>query len=151
MAAPALRKQGVDGRVKHGHDGVGEWVIGHDGWHSLLQSDNSLPTDSRDPSLAVRGIARENSNLMTTLKVGIASYEDMKAGTMAVARGEQRNAASEPKIWFTSTESFAKFRSCGPIDFIGVVAPAMLGKRDRQTQLNGEPMQAPVTRQQLRA
>ena len=29
---------------------------------------------------------------MTTLKVGIASYEDMKARTMAVARGEQRIA-----------------------------------------------------------
>jgi hypothetical protein len=30
MAMPALKKQGVDGRVKHGHDGVGGWVIGHD-------------------------------------------------------------------------------------------------------------------------
>ncbi len=30
---------------------------------------------------------------MTTLKVGIASYEDMKARTMAVARGENRIAA----------------------------------------------------------
>ena len=28
---------------------------------------------------------------MTTLKVGIASYEDMKARTMAVARGEPRD------------------------------------------------------------
>ena len=27
---------------------------------------------------------------MTTLKVGIASYEEMKARTMAVARGERR-------------------------------------------------------------
>jgi predicted transcriptional regulator len=30
---------------------------------------------------------------MTTLKVGIASYEEMKARTMAVARGERRGAA----------------------------------------------------------
>jgi hypothetical protein len=37
-----------------------------------------------------RGPARERSNLMTTLKVGIASYEAMKARTMAVARGERR-------------------------------------------------------------
>ena len=44
---------------------------------------------------------------MTTLKVGIASYEDMKARTMAVARGEQRVLSDEPKVWFTSTESFA--------------------------------------------
>ncbi len=24
---------GVDGRVKHGHDGMVGWVIGHDGWY----------------------------------------------------------------------------------------------------------------------
>ena len=38
---------------------------------------------------------------MTTLKVGIASYEEMKARAMAVARGERRVAADEPKVWFT--------------------------------------------------
>ena len=35
---------------------------------------------------------------MTTLKVGIASYEEMKARTMAVARGEWRVARDEPKV-----------------------------------------------------
>jgi predicted transcriptional regulator len=45
---------------------------------------------------------------MTTLKIGIASYEEMKARTMAIARGERRVASGEPKVWFTSTESFAK-------------------------------------------
>ena len=48
---------------------------------------------------------------MTTLKVGIASYEEMKARTMAVARGERRLSPDEPKVWFTSTESFAKVLS----------------------------------------
>ena len=48
---------------------------------------------------------------MTTLKVGIASYEEMKARTMAVARGERRVAADEPKVWFTSAESFARVLS----------------------------------------
>jgi hypothetical protein len=38
MVAPAIKKQGVDGRgrprrVKHGHDEVGGWVIGYDGWY----------------------------------------------------------------------------------------------------------------------
>jgi hypothetical protein len=42
---------------------------------------------------------------MTTLKVGIASYEDMKARTLAVARGERRVSPAEPKVWFISTES----------------------------------------------
>ena len=50
---------------------------------------------------------------MTTLKVGIATYAEMKARTLAVARGERRIASTEPKVWFTSTESFAKVLSAG--------------------------------------
>lgn len=48
---------------------------------------------------------------MTTLKVGIASYEDMKARTMAIAKGELKPKATDPKVWFTSPESFAKLLS----------------------------------------
>ena len=59
---------------------------------------------------------------MTTLKVGIASYEDMKARTMAVARGEQRVTGNEPKVWFTSTESFAKVLSAGNRELLRVIA-----------------------------
>jgi hypothetical protein len=39
MAAPALKKEGVDGRVNHpiksgdGHDGAGGWVIGQAIWY----------------------------------------------------------------------------------------------------------------------
>lgn len=48
---------------------------------------------------------------MTTLKVGIASTEDMKARTLAIAEGVVQPTASEPKVWFTSPESFAKLLS----------------------------------------
>ena len=48
---------------------------------------------------------------MKTLKVGIASYEDMKARTMAIARGELQPKPGDPKVWFTSPESFAKLLS----------------------------------------
>lgn len=48
---------------------------------------------------------------MTTMKVGIASYNEMKARTMAIARGEHKPVRSEPKVWFTSVESFAKVLS----------------------------------------
>ena len=48
---------------------------------------------------------------MKTLKVGIASYEDMKARTMAIARGELRPQPGDPKVWFTSPESFARLLS----------------------------------------
>jgi predicted transcriptional regulator len=48
---------------------------------------------------------------MTTLKVGIASLDEMKARTMAIARGRLKPAAGDPKVWFTSPESFAKVLS----------------------------------------
>ena len=50
---------------------------------------------------------------MTTFRVGIASYEEMKSRTMRIARGEQRVSAREPRVWFTSMESFAKVQSVG--------------------------------------
>ncbi|HJM50983.1 MAG TPA: helix-turn-helix domain-containing protein, partial [Alphaproteobacteria bacterium] len=42
---------------------------------------------------------------------GIASYQDMKARSMAIARGEGKARRGEPKVWFTSLESFAKVLS----------------------------------------
>ena len=43
----------------------------------------------------------KRSLAMTTLKVGIASYEQFKKRTMAIARGEYRRAVGEPKVWFS--------------------------------------------------
>ena len=48
---------------------------------------------------------------MKTLKVGIASLEDMKKRTMAIARGRLKPSKGDPKVWFTSPESFAKVLS----------------------------------------
>lgn len=48
---------------------------------------------------------------MRTLKVGIASLEDMKKRTMAIARGRLKAGRNDPKVWFTSPESFAKVLS----------------------------------------
>ena len=48
---------------------------------------------------------------MTTLRVGIASYEQYKERTMAIVRGEYKVAPDEPKVWFSSIESFAKVLS----------------------------------------
>ncbi len=59
---------------------------------------------------------------MTTLKVGIASYEEMKARTLRIARGEQPPGAGEPKVWFLSTESFAKVLSAGNRELLRVIA-----------------------------
>jgi predicted transcriptional regulator len=48
---------------------------------------------------------------MKTLKIGIAAYEDMKDRTMKIARGQLKPRPQDPKVWFTSTESFAKVLS----------------------------------------
>jgi predicted transcriptional regulator len=48
---------------------------------------------------------------MKTLKIGIASYQEMQSRTMAIARGTLKPKPGDPKVWFTSTESFAKVLS----------------------------------------
>lgn len=46
-----------------------------------------------------------------TLKIGIASAAEMKARTMAIAKGKLKPSPDDPKVWFTSAESFAKVLS----------------------------------------
>ena len=74
---------------------------------------------------------------MTTLKVGIASYDEMKARTLAVARGKRRIAADEPKVWFTSTESFAKVLSVGNRDLLRIIAEQAPGSLDELARMTG--------------
>ncbi|MEQ9331548.1 helix-turn-helix domain-containing protein [Thalassobaculum sp.] len=74
---------------------------------------------------------------MTTLKVGIATYEEMKARTLAVARGEKRSAADEPKVWFTSAESFAKVLSARNRDLLRVIAEQAPGSLDELARITG--------------
>lgn len=75
---------------------------------------------------------------MTTLKVGIASYDEMKARTLAVARGERRVAADEPKVWFTSPLSFAKVLSAGNRELLRVIAEQAPGSLDELARLTGK-------------
>ncbi len=48
---------------------------------------------------------------MTNLKVGIASLEQYKSRTLAIARGEYVPAADEPKVWFQSLETMSQVLS----------------------------------------
>ncbi len=75
---------------------------------------------------------------MTSLKVGIASYEEMKARTMAIARGERRAAPGEPKVWFTSTESFAKVLSAGNRALLRVIAEKAPRSLDELARMTGK-------------
>jgi predicted transcriptional regulator len=68
---------------------------------------------------------------MKTLHVGIASYDDMKARTMAIARGELKPGRNDPTVWFTSIESFAKVlseRNQALLDLIAKEKPASLAE-----------------------
>lgn len=74
---------------------------------------------------------------MTTLKVGIADYEEMKARTMRIARGEQKPATSDPKVWFTSTESFAKVLSAGNRELLRIIIEQAPGSVEELSQMTG--------------
>lgn len=74
---------------------------------------------------------------MPTLKVGIASYEEMKSRTMRIARGEYRPTAGEPKVWFTSTESFAKVLSAGNRELLRLIVEKAPGSLDELARLSG--------------
>jgi predicted transcriptional regulator len=50
---------------------------------------------------------------MKTLKIGILPYEDMKARTLAIARGQLKPGKDEPKVWLPSTETLGRVLS-GP-------------------------------------
>ena len=48
---------------------------------------------------------------MKTLTIGIASYQQIKAMTTAIARGELKVTKCDPKVWFSSIESLAQVLS----------------------------------------
>jgi predicted transcriptional regulator len=45
------------------------------------------------------------------LKVGIMPYREMKARTLAIARGQYKPRPDEPKVWFASLKSLASVLS----------------------------------------
>lgn len=45
------------------------------------------------------------------VKVGIMPYREMKARTIAIARGRYKPGPDEPKVWFTSLKSLASVLS----------------------------------------
>lgn len=140
----------------HGPDG--ERLAGFDNAHPVGGRKRGEPQDHRHRLRTIRAyeyrdaatlladfwrtvdtVLRERwSDPMTTLKVGIASYEEMKARTIAVARGERRVAPNEPKVWFTSTESFAKVLSAGNRELLRIIAEKAPGSLDELARITGK-------------
>jgi predicted transcriptional regulator len=48
------------------------------------------------------------SQMVGTLKIGIASYEEQKTMVRAIARGEHVPKDDDPKVWFSSLESLSQ-------------------------------------------
>jgi predicted transcriptional regulator len=61
----------------------------------------------------------------------------MKARTMRIARGEHRVASDEPKVWFASTDSFAKVLSAGNRELLHIIAEKGSGSLDELAQISG--------------
>ena len=74
---------------------------------------------------------------MKTLRVGIASYNEMKAMTLAVARGKRKITQRAPRVWFPSTESFARVLSAGNRDLLRLIAEKAPSSLEELAQLTG--------------
>ena len=74
---------------------------------------------------------------MKTLKIGIAVYDRIKARTMGIARGEYKPAKGEPKVWFTSVESFAKVLSQRNQELLMLIAREQPGSLTELAELSG--------------
>lgn len=61
---------------------------------------------------------------MSVLKVGIATFEQMKARTLAIARGEIRVSPSDPKVWVPSADSFSKVLSSSNRELLSLISSA---------------------------
>ena len=67
-------------------------------------------------SFVGRRVPLRRLRAMTTLKIGIADTEEMKARTLRIARGEEQPSPDDPKVWFISTESCLLYTSPSPRD-----------------------------------
>lgn len=74
---------------------------------------------------------------MTTLKVGIADPEEMKARTLRIARGEEKLLPGDPTTWFVSTESFSKVLSAPNREMLRIIAQEKPDSLDALAALTG--------------
>jgi predicted transcriptional regulator len=74
---------------------------------------------------------------MSTLRIGIATYAEMKARTMAIARGEITPSPTDPNVWFPSMESVGKVLSSRNMMLLGVIASQRPQSLDELSQITG--------------
>jgi predicted transcriptional regulator len=59
---------------------------------------------------------------MKTLNIGIASLDEIKNWTLAVARGEYTISKNDPKVWFTSIESLGMVLSAENRELLNIIS-----------------------------
>lgn len=77
---------------------------------------------------------------MATLKAGIADYEEMKDRSLRIARGEEKPAADEPKVWFNTTESFARILTSGNRELLHVISERKPQSLEELSEMTGKAM-----------
>lgn len=55
------------------------------------------------------------------MKIGILSWEEYKARNLAIARGELKAKASDPKVWMPSLEAVAKILSAENVELLRTI------------------------------
>ncbi len=71
------------------------------------------------------------------LRIGIAPYEKIKERTLAIARGDYKLLPTEPKVWFSSMESFAQVLSTRNKLLLEMIAQAKPQSMTELAQLSG--------------
>ena len=119
------------------HDKYGTRVLGYDNAHAVkppkkfkfagqrlpydhrhrTSSDKGVPPCVRVSAAASGGFFRrgrsshQGSTAMKTIVIGVMPQEHIRARAIAIAKGEHKPKAGEPKIWFTSMKSVAEVLS----------------------------------------
>jgi predicted transcriptional regulator len=74
---------------------------------------------------------------MRTLRIGIATYEEMKARTMVIASGDLITKRTDPKVWFPSMESAGKVLSSKNKTLLEVIATRQPCSIEKLAKLTG--------------
>ncbi|SHF10530.1 Predicted transcriptional regulator [Modicisalibacter ilicicola DSM 19980] len=68
---------------------------------------------------------------MKTMKIGIMNRDEFRRRTIAIAKGDYRPAADEPKVWFDSVESMSQMLSTRNLELLRIIGehkPQSLGE-----------------------
>ena len=74
---------------------------------------------------------------MKALRIGIATLEQYRDRTIAIAKGEYKVRRDEPKIWFTSLESLSKLLSTRNRALLKLIAETQPGSLQELAQMTG--------------